>query len=501
MQVPFGPYAPDLPSRTATPYVKNVLPKSKSRVGVTYGPLSALAAVTDALVTRPYGAFAGRDSSGNTATFVGDNQDLFKLNDTAFDEVSKSSGAYSVAYDTAVEFAQFGERIIAALGISDPLQNYTLGSSSAFADLAAAAPRARHIATVKDFLMVGNTWDSSDGNVPNRVWWSGINNAANWPTPGTASAASAQSDYQDLPIGGWVQHIAPTTGGVDAAILCETAIYRVVFQGPPTVFGFYPLETNRGTPAPNSCVSVGNLVFYLGEEGFYVFNGQQSIPIGDQKIDKTFFADLDQSYFYRIYGVADPINKMVFWSYPGAGNVDGRPNRLLIYNWAIGEWGYGEVDTEVLLKDLSAGYTLDGLDAVSTDIDALEFSLDSRVWTGGRIILSAFDSNNKLARFGGSNLEALIDTQEFGGSSRVFVNGVRPYVESDDDPTVTVALRTRDKPFEALTTSDFSAVDDDGMAHFSISTRFARGRVKIGAGDSWQHAEGVDYDATPDGDL
>jgi hypothetical protein len=501
MQVPFGPYAPDLPSRTATPYVKNVLPKSKSRVGVTYGPLSSLQAVTDALVTRPYGAFAGRDASGNVATFVADNQDLFKLNGTSFDNVSKSSAAYSVAADGSAEFVQFGDRIIAALGVSDPLQNFTLGSSSAFADLAAAAPRARHIAAIKDFVMVGNTWDSTDGAVPNRVWWSGINNAANWPTIGSAAAASAQSDYQDLPVGGWVQHISPATGGVDGAIICEKAIYRLSFQGPPTIFGIYPIETNRGTPAENSCVSVGNLVFYLGEEGFYVFNGQQSIPIGDQKVDKTFFADLDQNYYYRIYGVADPINKMVFWSYPGSDNVGGRPNRLLIYNWAIGEWGYGEVDTEVLVNDLSAGYTLEGLDAVSASVDDLPFSLDSRIWTGGRIILSAFDGDNKLARFGGANLEALIDTQEFGGATRVFINGIRPYVESASDPTITVALRTRDKPAEALTTSAFSAVDDDGMAHFSKSTRYARGRIKIAAGNTWGHAEGVDYDATPDGDL
>ena len=45
--------------------------------------------------------------------------------------------------------------------------------------------------------------------------------------------------------------------------------------------------------------------------------------IGGQKVDKWFYADLDQNYLHRITGTIDPINKLFFWSYPGAGNSGG----------------------------------------------------------------------------------------------------------------------------------------------------------------------------------
>jgi hypothetical protein len=502
MQVAFGPYAPDQGSRVArvSPYVLNAIPKSRTQRGVTYGPLGSLSPVSDALGSRPLGGTAGRDDAGNVATFIADGTDLFKLDGQSWTNVSKSNGAYTTDPEIGAEFAQFGDRIIAALGVSDPMQSYLLSSSSAFSDLAAAAPRARHIAVMQDTVMVGNTFDSSDGARPGRVWWSAFNDPTSWPTPGTSAAAAVQSDYQDLPDGGWVQHIAPSVGGVAGTVVMEKAIYRVAYQGPPTIFGFYPVERNRGTPAPRSCVNIGSAVAYLGEQGFFIFDGQQSIAIGDQKVDKAFFADLNQSYFHRVVGVNDPINKVVFWAYPGAGSTGGRPNRLIMYNWSIGEWGYAEVETELLLQDLTAGYTLDELNAFGT-LDELPFSLDSRAWTEGRFVLSAFDADKKLARFAGSAMNALFDTQEFGGPGRVFVDGIRPYVDGAGSPEITVALRTRNDSAGALTTSAFAPVDADGMAHFTTSTRFARARVNIAAGASWTHAQGVDYSAQPDGDL
>lgn len=501
MQVAFGPYAPDQGARVGgvTRHVVNAVPRTKTAQGVTYGPVSALSPISDALAGRPFGGAAGRDEDGNVKTFAADGSDIFALSGSSWGNVSKSSGAYTIPTDGGVEFTQFGDRIIAAMGVSDPLQSYMLSSSSAFADLAAAAPRARHIATVQDTVMVGNTFDITDGNRPGRVWWSAFNDPTNWPTPGTTAAASVQSDYQDLPNGGWVQHIAPSVGGVAGTIILEKSIYRMAYQGPPTIFGFYEVENNRGTPAPRSCVNIGSAVAYLGEQGFFIFDGQQSIPIGDQKIDKTFFADLDQNYFHRVIAVNDPINKVVFWSYPGADNVGGRPNRLLMYNWSIGEWGYAETDTELLLQDLTAGYTVEDLDGFGT-LEELPFTVDSRVWTAGRFVLSGFDADQKLSRLAGPALEATLDTQEFGGEGRIWINSIRPYVDSQSSPTVSVALRTRDDAGGAVGISSFSETADNGAAHFTTSTRYARARVKVAAGETWTHAEGVDYDAQPDGE-
>lgn len=496
----FGAWLPDQAAYTnaGATDARNVLALTNK----SYGPLGELSSVSDALPSRPQGAAAFRDSQGDVQTFAGDVSDLYTLVGQTWDEISKSTGAYTTASDDAWKFIQYGERVIGVNGHQDQPQDYVMGTDTVFGDLSAAAPRARHIAVINNFVMMGNTYDSTDGSVGNRVWWSAIDNPTDWPVIGSSDAAVKQSDRQDLPTGGWVQSITGAVGGADGAVFCEKSIYRVTYVGAPLVFEFNEVERDRGTPASNSVVNVGPFAFYLGEDGFYSFNGSQSTPIGNQQVDKHFFADLDQNYFHRIYAAADPINKIVFWSYPGAGNTNGRPNKLIMYNWEVGRWSYGEVENELMFRDLTDGYTLEELDAFGT-IDTLPFSLDSRVWTGGSLALSAFDSDNKLSRFSGDALEAIVTTTEFGGmelfqkpNERMYVDGVRPYV---DGGTYTVSLTYRDAPNALTTTDGPNAIDANGMAHFTRSCRYARITVTIAAASVWTHALGVDMSVTEDG--
>ena len=45
---------------------------------------------------------------------------------------------------------------------------------------------------------------------------------------------------------------------------------------PPAVFKFREIERDRGAYARNSVVNVGPFGFYLGEDGFFTFNGSGS---------------------------------------------------------------------------------------------------------------------------------------------------------------------------------------------------------------------------------
>jgi len=497
----FGEYAPDQPALDAggafSTVAKNIIPLTKG----SYGPVGALSTVSDALSARCQGAASFQDYAGNTFTFAGDATKLYKLATAAWGDVSIAAN-YTVASDETVEFAKFGNRVISCNGLADPMQSYVMGTSSLFANLAAAAPRARHIAQVKDFIMALNTWDSTDGAVPNRAWWSAIDNPTSWPTIGSAAAAQVQSDRQDLPSGGWGQAITGAVGGVDGAIWMDHSIYRIVYQGSPTVFGFYQVENSRGTPAPNSVVNVGDFAAYLAEDGFYLFNGQDSTPIGTQRIDKTFYADVDQSSMHLVIGSADVINKMFWWIYPSSGSSI--PDKAVIYNWAIDRWSSAEFDAEFIFKDLTQGTTLDGLDSVGTNIDdagVFGLSLDSRAWVGGRPIFSAMDSAHKLSRFSAVPLAATIESQEIGGKSRIFVSGVQPYVDVDDTDDGTIKLKYRDNPGTTITTGSAASVDADGSAHFTQSARYVRAEVTVAAASSWSHAQGVDAEISADGGL
>jgi len=483
MLVPFGEYMPDMPSlgNPGATVALNVYPRTPT----SYGPIADLSVYSDALTARCQGAFAGRDTSGNPSVFAGDASKLYKISAASFSDVSVSGG-YTTGSDEKWSFTQYGARVIAT-NYANAVQSYVLGSSSAFAALSGNAPKGRHVTTWRDFVVLGNVDDGTYGvgAMPDGVWWCAQDDPTSWPTPG-----SSQSDYQRLPGGGWVQAVVGAVGGADGLVICETSIYRATYEGPPTIFRFDEIERSRGTPAPGSVISNGRVVFYLGEDGFYMCDGAQSIPIGNSKVDKTFYADLDQSYFHRITAAVDPINKLVIWSYPGSGS-GGTPDTFLIYNWELGRWATAEISCEMVFRSLSEGYTLEDLDSINSSLDALPFSLDSRAWTGGRILLSAFNTDHKLSYLNGSNLEATLETGEFSGPDgrRIFVTGIRPIV---DGGTITASVRHRSTPQAALTTEAAASAGDDGVCPFRVSTRYGRARVSIAAGGSWSHAQGVE---------
>jgi hypothetical protein len=490
MIIEFGEYLPDLPvfNNPGATVAKNVMPSGNS-----YKSFPSLTVYSDALSAMCKGAVAGRDAtSGNSVNFAGDASKLYKMTAAAWSDVSKSGG-YNAAVDERWFFTQFGNRVIAC-NISDPIQTYTIGSSSAFADLSASAPNARYISGLRNFLVGVNTQDSTDGYVPVRVRWCAFGDPTTWTV-----SATTQADFQDLDASfGWCKQIV---GGEYGVVFQERAITRMTYVGSPIVFQFDRVEENQGTQAPGSVIKFGNYIAFLGLDGFRIFDGSQSIPIGANKIDKTFFADVDTNYLHRICAAVDYTNQLLIWAYPGAGNTSGRCNKLVLYHYAPNatkHWSMVDaLDIEFLYNSLAEGYTLEQLDSFSASLDNLPFSLDSRVWTGNNLLLSAFDANHKLNNFTGDALTGTIETQEaqITPMRRTNLLNVRPLIDGGD--TVTVQIGTRNILSETVSYSSAASVNSIGECPVRSNAQYHRARVNISGG--FTHAQGIEvleaYDA------
>lgn len=466
--------------------------------------MQGLSSVVTAITNRPQGAAALRETDDTIHTFAGDNQDLFLLDATLFNNVSSSAAAYTTATDDHWDIIQYGNRGIAVNGHTDQPQTFLMGTDTAFSNLAGSPPKAKHAAVINNFVMLGNINDATDGVVPNRVHWCAIDNPTSWPTVGTSAAAQVQSDRQDLPTGWSVEAITGAIGGIDGAIFMRQSIYRIQYEGAPAVFNFKEVERSRGTLTGKSVVNVGSFAFFLGEDGFYSFNGTQSHAIGNLKIDNFFFEDMDLNHVHRITAAANPINKTVYWSYPSKLADNGQPDSIIVYNWETGRWSHGDLDADIIFSNLTIGYDLEQLDSFG-NMDTLTTSLDDRFWINGLFSLAAFDIDHKLSTFTGSALEGTITTKEFGGmelwqtaNERMYVDGVRPYVDGGE---YTVSLEYRDAPKGDVTVDGPNTVNDNGMANFTRSCRYARVTVTIGAGGIWSHAQGVDLDVDKDGEY
>jgi hypothetical protein len=482
--LPIPEYRPDVSDYEgqATQTVLNVLPRADG-----YGPFSDLTVFTSALATTCRGFFYARKSDGSVSVFAGTSTKIYNLNNSDFTwtDVSKATGTYTaVPTGDQWQFAQFNNFVF-AVQINTVVQVFDLTSSTEFGDLGGSPPQARYIAVVNRFLVLSGLSSST----PYRIQWSGLNATTTW-TSGTNS-----SDFQDFPDGGIVRGVA---GGEYGLIVQDSAIRRMIYApGSPVVFQIERVSEEKGIFAPLSLVRGGDRVFYIGNDGFQmVLPGGYSQPIGKDKIDRTFFEDVDTGNLQLCIGASDPKASRVYWGYRSLAGSAGLFDKIIVYDWALQRFSTVNMMGEYLATLAQPGVTLDNLDSISASIDALTFSLDD-VSTAALSQLSAVNSAHKLGFFTGSNLEATMVTAEKSGDGRrIRVRGFRPITDAG---TVYGSVVNRENVQSSASTTSEVLINSYGMVPANVSTRHARGKLRIPAGTSWTYATGIEPDVTLEG--
>ena len=408
----------------------------------------------------------------------------------AINTSSAGSGTHSVTWVYSAvpstahwQFAQFGNLVVAVQANVAP-QVFDISSATAFSDLGGSPPQASYVAVVGRFLVL-----SGLTSTPYRIQWSGLNAVTTW-TSGTSS-----SDFQDLPDGGLVRGVA---GGEYGVIFQETTMRRMIYTGGSIVFQIERVTEDKGLLAPYSIIRAGDRIFFLAAQGFYeVAPGGYPQPIGKERFDRTFFADYDAGAIHLIIGASDPSATRVYWAYKSQSGATGLFDKILVWDYALGRGAVIVTSGEYIASLAKPGLTLEGLDSISSSIDALTFSLDS-VAASALAQLSAVGSAHKLGFFSGSALEATLDTSEQadGNGRRLRVKGFRPVT---DAAGCAGSVGGRERLMDAVSYSTEQAVNTRGLCPANVSTRMARARLRIPAGTSWTFAKGVEPTVAPEG--
>jgi hypothetical protein len=192
-------------------------------------------------------------------------------------------------------------------------------------------------------------------------------------------------------------------------------------------------------------------------------------------------------------GAADPAATRVYWAYKSTLN-DGQFDKVLCMTtrW-IARRSLPRAASTCLARP--ARLTLESLDSISGSIDALPFSLDD-VSTAALSKLSAVSTAHKLGFFTGGNLEATLDTAEQTLGRRVRVKGLRPVT---DAAACYGSVGARENLQSGVSYSAEQGVNAKGLCPANVSTRVARGRLRIPASASWTFASGVEPDFAPEG--
>lgn len=551
----FGEYQPDV-SDYNTPHtanLSNVLPRLDG-----YGPMPSLGVFSEALGAICRGTFFARNTDGSIQVFAGTATKLYSLDNTSltWTDVSKSGGTYSALSSTAMwTFAQFGSVIIACQA-NDAVQAFTLGSSSAFADLGGSPPNAAYVTVVNRFVVLSGLAAN-----PRRVQWSGLNAITTW------SSGTTYSDYQDLPDGGNAMGVV---GGEFGVIVQQTAIRRMTFApGSDIVFQIDRIARDVGTNFPYSIVDAGGQVAFYSTKGFMLIDAAGGMtPIGRERVDRTFKNAIDDSAVQLVQGAPQAGSNIIFWTYKEEDFTDDAFNKALAYDTVLNRWSPINMQGQVIASLSKPGITLESLDTINSvaisnaadngsglirltvastagwttgdyktvadvggtteangdwtitvvngttidlqgstfsnsytsggyvagSIDELDISLDDfNTATIGQI--GVFNGDNKLCYLTGENLEASLETAEQSGMTRrLLIRGFYPITDADD---VYAATGYRENMRSASSYTSENAINAQGFVPQRRSTRHARARIRIPAGTEWTFITGVEPDFKP----
>jgi hypothetical protein len=445
---------------------------------------------------RACGLYSARTATGGWKVYAGTTTKLLTWSLAGWADISGS--AYNVPPTEMWAFEQSGTKVV-AVNINNNPQVADVDAGGNFADLAGSPPRAGHVRQMGDFLFLSRL-DNSGGFNNRCVIWSGINDITHW------IIGLQLCDMQEFPDGGPVQGVA----GAEIGYAIQDRTIRTIqfLPGDTTfIFNFSRVLHDRGSVSKYGFTSIGNVLYFVAEDGFYSLTGQQVTPIGSDKVNEWFINPNNSDVTRRdvVHCIAGVNKPRVVWVYH-ASSASPMYDRQIIFDWSNGRWAKAGVSAQVWGLLASPGLDLDttGTEFQDVLLDSAALPLDSFAYMGGRPLIGAIDPDGFLATLAGPNLPATLETAELHlmPGMRAFVNEVYPLDDAASDASGQIQNGTRETlqsgaPFWSPPVPIEPAV---GSAFVMTSARLHRFRRFIPYASTWTHAQGVAVNAQRDGE-
>lgn len=473
--ITFGEWRPDMAPHMspALSEATNVLP-----VAGAYAPFPAHVPIPlTALPSPAKGFFPSILPNGSPVIYAATKSTIYRI----LPELTATAYNGGAIAASRWWFAQVGGKLCAGCEGLPPVGG-PLGSE--LTPLGGNPPAAAVGAVVnRDFLVLGNLiGEPVDGTVSNRVRWSGALNPDTWGTD-----VGTGADYEDMhDEGGPVVQI---TGRTFGTVWQRRGITRMQPTGnASTVFAFTTVELGRGPVSAGAVCDIGALSFYRADDGFFAWDGTQSIPIGTDRVDDWFAANADPTKADLMRSGYDPVHRCVMWAF--AENGQTANSAILAYSLADQKFTL----IRVPMQDIGSSATLPASIETMPTPDSATIPWDDGIYAGKRPVLAGIDATNTYGTFTGDNLASLIATGDFQAApgQRTFVTGVRPLI---DAAGVTVAVGEREQASkDAVVWNPATPLGVSGICPQRFDGRYLRYRQNTAAGEPWTRSSGIEVD-------
>ena len=188
------------------------------------------------------------------------------------------------------------------------------------------------------------------GGNPRKIQWCDKENITSW-TP----AATNEAGDIELQTSGTIRSAVRIRGRT--LILTDVDAHIATYQGPPYVYGFERIGSACGTDSPKSLVTVDQAAFWMGQKGFFLFDGSIVQELNCEVSDHI-FRDINTNQISKVYATHNSRFSEVWWFYPSEGSVEN--DRYVSYDYKDNIWMIGTlsrtaaIDTGILRYPLWA---------------------------------------------------------------------------------------------------------------------------------------------------
>ena len=306
------------------------------------------------------------------------------------------------------------------------------------------------------------------------VRWSDQEDPFDW-TPTATNTAGSQR------ISSGSEIISAQKTRQEMLIWTDTSLHAMRFTGPPFTFGFSMLANNVSIIGPNAVTTVGDKVFWMDRENFYVYTGRvQTIPC---TLLRYVFDDINLEQNFKCFAASNKMFDEVFWFYPSADATE--IDRYVKFNFTENTWDLG-----TLSRTAWVDY------GIHNNPRASGISSD----TNFVYVHETGDDND------GSPMTSFIESADFDigdGDQFMFVSRLVPDIDitsTDADASVNYILKTRNYPGDSLTTNSTNAVKSSTQQAFLRSrSRQVALRVESSTTDITWTLGDLRLDIRPDG--
>ena len=172
------------------------------------------------------------------------------------------------------------------------------------------------------------------GGNPRKVQWCDKEDNTTW----TPSATNEAGDF-DLQTQGEILSGHRLRGRT--LIITTTDAHVATYIGPQLVYSFERVGTSCGSISRHACVANQEGAYWMGQNGFHMFNGSSVQEIPCEVFDYV-FTDMNTAQKSKIWAVLNSKFGEAWWFYPSADSNE--VNRYVVYDYKENHWFIGSLD-------------------------------------------------------------------------------------------------------------------------------------------------------------